>query len=186
MIGTLRRVISEILSGGQGTGPYVREKVQLQAALRHGSFGTLHVAAHDRNGCGTISLAARQRFSPSDLNEFASAGGRWSAQRPLIFVNACGTQSSRQIFIQSASWAQRFFEAGAGGFIGSMWDVRSTTASVFAERFYRALYVDGLPFGKALHEARELSRQDSDPTWLAYAAHGDHSTWSSRQYRAGA
>jgi tetratricopeptide (TPR) repeat protein len=177
---TEARVISEILGGGQGASSYFREKVQLQSALRHSLFGTLHFAAHDRDGRGTISMAARQRFSPSDLNEFARGGGRWSAHRPLVFVNACGTDTSRQIFTQFTSWAQRFFEAGAGGFVGSMWDVRSTTASIFAERFYRALYVDGRPFGKALHEARELSRQDSDPTWLAYAAHGDHSATAIR------
>ena len=154
---------------------YIREKTQLQQELRHHPFGLLHVVSHDRDGLGTISLAARQKFAPSDLNEFAYAAGHWSRQRPLIFVNACATATSRQRFTQFTSWAQSFFESGAGGFIGSMWDVRSDTASLFAQKFYQAIYNDGLSFSRALHEAREYSRSRSpDPTWLAYAAHGDH------------
>ena len=181
--GTLEetRVIREMLDPGADDGCYIREKVQLQRKLRDEPFGLLHVAAHDRDGRGTISMAARQKFSPSDLNEFVSAGGQWSRRRPLAFINACGTASSRQTFTQFTSWAQRFFEAGAGGFIGSMWDVRSTTASIFAQKFYQEIYINGLPFSRALHEAREHSRcRDSDPTWLAYAAHGDHSARVSR------
>jgi len=172
--------ITEILGAAAGDRGYIREKVRLQHEMRNELFGLLHVAAHDRDGLGTISLAARQKFSPSDLNEFAEAGGRWSGQRPLVFVNACGTAGSRQRFTQFTSWAQSFFEAGAGGFIGSMWDVRSATASAFAQRFYQAIYIDGLSFSKALHQAREHSRsRGSDPTWLAYAAHGDHSATAS-------
>jgi len=146
----------------------------LQQELRDQPFGLLHVAAHDRDGSGNISMAARQKFSPSDLNEYAAAGGLWSGRRPLVFINACGTAVSRQRFTQFTSWAQAFFDAGAGGFIGSMWDVRSETAGAFARQFYQAMYQEGLPFARALREAREHSRsRGSDPTWLAYAAHGD-------------
>ena len=112
------RTINEILGGAQDDTVYIREKVKLQQELRKGSFGLLHFAAHDRDGQGTISLAARQMFGPSDLNEFASSSGKWSSRRPLVFVNACGTATSRQTFTQFTSWAQRSFEAGAGGFIG--------------------------------------------------------------------
>jgi tetratricopeptide (TPR) repeat protein len=171
------RVIGEIF--GQ-TDHYIREKVKLQQELRDRQFGLLHFVAHDRDGQGTISLAAKQRFAPADLNEFSSHGGKWSSRRPLVFVNACGTATSRQTFTQFTSWAQRFFETGAGGFIGSMWDVRSTTASAFAQKFYEAIYVDGLSFGRALHDAREDARRSADPTWLAYAAHGDHTAIAPR------
>ncbi len=175
------RVISEMLDGPVEVDAYITEKVQLQQVLRNVPFGLFHVAAHDRDGQGTVSLAAQQKFSPRDLNEFASGGGRWSGRRPLVFLNACGTAKPRQTFTQFTSWAERFFEAGAGGFIGSMWDVRSTTASAFAKEFYKALYIDGLPFAKALHAAREQSRsRDSDPTWLAYAAQGDYSATALR------
>ena len=177
------RAITEMLGPVAGGRRYVREKARLQQDLRSMPFGLLHVAAHDRDGAGTISMAARQRFSPSDLNVFAGDGGHWSGRRPLVFVNACGTAGTRQRFTQFTSWAQSFFEAGAGGFIGSMWDVRSVTASAFAQRFYQASYVDGLPFGKALREAREHSRSLSpDPTWLAYAAHGDPAATAAREH----
>ena len=172
------RAISEIL--GQED-RYIREKVALQQELRLGGFGLLHVAAHSRDGQGTISLAANQKIRPWDLNEFAGADGHWSNNRPLVFINACGTAASRQTFTQYTSWAQRFFEAGAGGFIGSMWDVRSETACAFARRFYQAIYDEGRSFGGALHDAREDARsRGTDPTWLAYAAHGDHLATVSR------
>jgi hypothetical protein len=61
-----------------------------------------------------------------------------------------------------------------------MWDVRSETASAFAQSFYQAFYVEGRSFGGALHAAREDARShDTDPTWLAYAAHGDHKATAS-------
>jgi len=152
----------------------VREKRHLQSHLRGTPFGLLHVAAHHCDKTGTIAVAKRQKFSPADLNEFAGDGGAWSSRRPLVFVNACGTARSRQRFTQFTSWAQAFFEAGAGGFVGSMWDVRSDTASAFAQRFYQAIYTEGLPFSGALRAARDRARSLSqDPTWLAYAAHGD-------------
>jgi hypothetical protein len=167
------QAISEIL-GHEAR--YIREKVALQQELRSGGFGLLHVVAHSRDGQGTITLAANQKFRPWDLNEFAGTGGHWSNRRPLVFINACGTAASRQTFTQYTSWAQRFFEAGAGGFIGSMWDVRSETACAFARRFYEAMYTEGRSFGEALHDAREYARsRNADPTWLAYAAHGNHS-----------
>jgi hypothetical protein len=174
------RAISEMFGDIWGNKKYITEKVKLQLHLRNLPFGLLHIAAHHRDGQGTVSLAAGQRFSPSDLNEFAASGGKWSSRRPLVFLNACATATSHQTFTQFTSWAQRFFEAGAGGFIGSMWDVHSTTASAFSRKFYQAIYEDNLPFGKALHAAREHSRsRDSDPTWLAYAAHGDYSATAS-------
>lgn len=153
---------------------FVREKAKLQAELRETPFGLLHVTAHHRDRTGMIAMAARQKFSPADLNEFAGDGGAWSGRRPLVFVNACGTAKSHRRFTQFTSWAQAFFEAGAGGFVGSMWDVRSDTASEFARRFYQALYSDGRSFSDALRDARDHSRaQSTDPTWLAYSAHCD-------------
>ncbi len=153
---------------------FIREKARLQAELRDVPFGLLHVTAHHRGKAGTIALAARQKFSTADLNEFAGDGGAWSGRRPLVFVNACGTARSHRRFTQFTSWAQAFFEAGAGGFIGSMWDVRSETASAFAQRFYQAVYADGQPVRGALRAAREHARsRHGDPTWLAYAVHAD-------------
>jgi CHAT domain-containing protein len=135
-----------------------------------------HIAAHDADGKGTIGLAAKQKYSLRDLTEFTVGDGKWSDQRPLVFINACGTAVPQQSFTQLTSWAETFFEAGAGGFIGSMWNVRSETASAFARRFYEAIYSEQLSFGQALHKARQHCRSHSDdPTWLAYAAYGTHS-----------
>lgn len=168
------RSIRDTLGPAAAEHELVREKARLRGELRGTPFGLLHVTAHHRDKTGTIVMAARQEFSPADLNEFAGDGGAWTGRQPLVFLNACGTARSHQRFTQFTSWAQAFFEAGAGGFVGSMWDVRSDTASAFAQRFYQAIYIDGRPLGGALRAARDHARSLSqDPTWLAYTAHGD-------------
>ena len=70
---------------------------------------------------------------------------------------------------------QKCFAAGAGAFVGSLWDVRSPTARAFATCFYRKLFEDGQPLAVAAHLAREQVQQRSskDPTWLAYTVYGN-------------
>lgn len=169
------RAISEVLGRGGDAGAFVREKIQLQTELRTQPFGLLHVVAHDAESTGDIGLAAGQSFSCSDLSEFKSTANMWSRPQPLVFINSCRTAASQPSFTQLTSWAHASFEAGAGGFIGSMWDIRSETAGRFAQSFYQAFRGEGQPFGKALHQARQDAKADDDPTWLAYAAYGSHS-----------
>ena len=69
-------------------------------------------------------------------------------------------------------WASQFMAAGAGAFIGTLWPVRSTSASRFAEAFYLAL-AGGMSLGQAAFTARRETKDDSDPAWLAYTTYGD-------------
>ena len=72
-----------------------------------------------------------------------------------------------------AGWAKSFLTAGAGAFIGSLWEVRDNAASHFAEEFYRALF-SGVPLGDAMKQARTaIQIEPSDPTWLAYTLYGN-------------
>jgi CHAT domain-containing protein len=70
-------------------------------------------------------------------------------------------------------WAQQFIAAGAGAFVGTLWPVRSESASLFAHAFY-TLLAGGEPLGRAALLARRRAIQDEpDPTWLAYTVYGD-------------
>jgi ABC-type sugar transport system ATPase subunit len=171
--------IRRILGQEDRRPPYIREKPKLVEVLREGGFGLLHVACHNSYGAdAALLLAAGKQFEPVDLNEFKGDGGAWAADAPLVFLNACGTSQPHPSFTSFRTWSQRFFEAGAGAFVGSMWDVRSTAARVFAAEFYRAFTEGRQPLAQAASKARQATRQatkNRDPTWLAYAVHGSPS-----------
>ncbi len=67
-------------------------------------------------------------------------------------------------------FAEKFLHAGAGAFIGSLWEVGDATALRFATEAYQML-MDGRTLGEAVTELRGRIR-DGDPTWLAYAVYG--------------
>jgi CHAT domain-containing protein len=74
-----------------------------------------------------------------------------------------------------AGWAKSFLTAGAGAFIGSLWEVRDSSAGHFAEEFYRSL-LGGVPLGYAMKQARTaIQNEPGDPTWLAYTLYGNPS-----------
>jgi CHAT domain-containing protein len=72
-------------------------------------------------------------------------------------------------------WANTFLKIGAGAFIGTLWEVRDTTAQLFANTFYAELLENRSTFGVALKRARAFIKEKApgDPTWLAYAFYGD-------------
>jgi CHAT domain-containing protein len=70
-------------------------------------------------------------------------------------------------------WAKQFMAAGAGAFVGTLWDIRSRSAAAFADGFYQRP-ADGRTLGEAAHQTRLASAYDlGDPTWLAYSVYGD-------------
>ena len=75
-------------------------------------------------------------------------------------------------YTQMMGWASQFMAAGAGAFLGTLWPVRSSRASLFAEAFYMALMA-GEDLGRATLTARKVARDNADPTWLAYTCYGD-------------
>ena len=135
----------------------------------------LHFACHNaftQEGGSVLSLAGGP-LRPSDL-ALAVQKRRLEAASPLVFFNACRTAGEIPGLFQLMGWARHFMGAGAGAFIGSLWAVRSSSAKVFAEAFYRGLISDGLPLGAASLRARQaISGDPGDPTWLAYTVYGN-------------
>ncbi|MGP0024429.1 MAG: CHAT domain-containing protein [Streptosporangiaceae bacterium] len=159
---------------GQSVESVITDLAKLLEALDSGSIGLLHFACHNtfspETGGSSINMAGGA-FVPRLLN--SAVGRRCLAGRsPLVFINACRSAGVSPEYTQMMSWASQFMAAGAGAFIGTLWPVRSSRASVFAETFYGAL-TEGENLGWASMIARNATKEGGDPTWLAYTTYGD-------------
>jgi hypothetical protein len=144
----------------------------LLRAFQEGHIGLLHFSCHNafsRNAPNTCRiLLQNQPFEPVFLEEHA---GRFTA--PLVFLNACRTDGQAPLYTTVEGWAASFLQAGAGAFIGSLWEVVDTSASTYAQEFYRAA-IEGESLGGSARRARDAIRGNpGDPTWLAYTLYGD-------------
>lgn len=137
----------------------------------------LHFACHNSftDTTGSVISLSGGPLRPDDLTR-VRLRHKLSAVSPLVFMNACRTAGEIPGLTEMMGWAKEFMAAGAGAFIGSLWAIRSDSARVFADAFYRALAVDGEPLGAASHRARQaIAADDGDPTWLAYTIYGNPS-----------
>jgi CHAT domain-containing protein len=77
-------------------------------------------------------------------------------------------------------------DAGAGAFIGPLWEVTDTSASIYAQQFYQAALA-GQTLREAARQARDAIRDNpGDPTWLAYTLYADPAAIVSMAPGAGA
>jgi len=153
-----------------GAGKQLRTVNDVLAELGGRKFGLLHFAAHNvpnfaRPSASAITLD--QPFTQSLVGR--TLEGALAACRPLVFLNACSSNTPTPSLADTGAegWATRFLLIGAGGFIGTLWEIRDGSAASFADAFY-AHVADGRPLGVAFREARTAIRRDGDPTWLAY------------------
>jgi serine/threonine protein kinase len=137
----------------------------------------LHFAGHNaftEEGGSVISLDGGP-LHPDDLS-YARQKRSFAGVSPLVFLNGCRTAGEIAGFSQMNGWAEKFMGAGAGAFIGTLWAVRSSSAKVFAEEFYRQLVTEQQSLGTASLRARQAIAADmGDPTWLAYTVYGNPS-----------
>ncbi|MFC3455017.1 CHAT domain-containing protein [Amycolatopsis speibonae] len=159
-----------------GRGPTVHALDNLLDLIDSGKCGSLHFACHNSfslNDGGSSIAMSGGTFVPTLLNS-AVVQRSLAPRNPLVFLNACRSAGAVPEYSRMMGWAQQFMAAGAGAFVGTLWPIRSETASRFAETFYQQLRA-GDPLGAAAHKARlTASGQDEiDPTWLAYTVYGD-------------
>jgi hypothetical protein len=150
------------------TEPSISTLRELQDLIDDGGFGILHFACHggysDDDTGPQINLD--RPFLPREL-----AGARATWQQPLVFLNACRSAGPRYRCFGHDGFAERFLHAGAGAFIGSLWEVADLSALSFATTLYQMLGKDNLTLGQAVSDLR-LRAKDGDLTWLAYAVYG--------------
>jgi hypothetical protein len=168
--------VKRILGANVQHRPLITNLSEMTDLVRQWRFGLLHLACHNESSArrwDRVQLAGGP-FTPVDLEQAKTDMASGSSQ-PLVFFNACRTTGGAAD-TRIDSWAANFLAAGAGAFVGSVWPVRSRTARTYAEAFYDALVHGKQPLGVASLRAREAIRNDDDPTWLAYAVYGRHST----------
>jgi CHAT domain-containing protein len=163
------------LSGPLGTVPEVEER------FRQGDTELFHFACHgnfDTNDPDESKLKlAGQFLRPSQITGLKQAGLRRA--RPVVFLNTCHSGERGFSLTQVGGWAERFLEAGASAFVGSLWDINDRLAARFAVEFYNHLWgLNGhvqTSLGRAFYEARMAIKQldPANPTWLAYVLYGD-------------
>jgi hypothetical protein len=167
-IAAIRRIL------GQPADSPIEHLAALLELLDAGLAGMLHFTCHSSFSAedgGSSIVMADGRFYPELLNSMA-ASHRLAGHSPLVFINACQSARAAAHWTQMMSWASQFMAAGAGAFIGTLWPVRSSQASRFAEAFYTSLAA-GADLGHAALAARQTAKDDGDPTWLAYTVYGD-------------
>ncbi len=62
------------------------------------------------------------------------------SQRPAFFFNACQVGRQSWTLTRIGGWANRLISAGAGLFVGPLWEVSDGGALAFASAFYQALF----------------------------------------------
>jgi CHAT domain-containing protein len=130
----------------------------------------LHVACHQSfDNDNERIVIGNTPVGPKDFTKFQLTA------LPFIFMNACRSDTKVPGYNKIGGWANAFLDIGAGAFIGTLWEVRDTTAQLFANTFYAELLQHRSTFGEALNRARTAVKKKApgDPTWLAYTFYGN-------------
>ncbi len=155
-----------------GKGRRISALDDLLGELDLARFGLLHFAAHnivDRGMPATTWVKLDQPFQQAMLG--ANYDGHFQGTAPLVFMNACNSSATELMWVGATGWPGRFLSAGAGAFVGSMWQVRDGGAKDFAARFYGGL-AKGQSLGQAFSRARQGATAQGDPTRLGYTMFG--------------
>jgi hypothetical protein len=148
-----------------------RRQAVLQA-FASGDFDVIHFAGHglhrdlDVEGSWLV-LDQGEDLWPDDLSgEVGNLGTTW----PLAFLNSCQSGRTGFSLTHLGGWAPALLKAGAGAFLGPLWEVSDRGAELFARSFYQALLAERRPIGEAVRQARLAVRTElpGDPAWLAY------------------
>ena len=155
------------------TSQEIRQLEELLECLQKAEFDLMHFACHHTFVSSSPSSSyvqmASQRFNSSFLEGLPNKFVR----QPLVFMNACRSAGSSELYTDLSGWAEKFLQAGAGAFTGTFWDVRDSSAMLFAQEFYRTL-LRGETLGRAMSDGRTAIKNESqDSTWLAYTLYGD-------------
>jgi CHAT domain-containing protein len=145
---------------------------ELYDLFKQALVSLLHIACHQSfDGKIERIMVRNTPVAPKDFRSYRLLADAAA----FIFMNACRSDRKVPGYTKMDGWANSFLRAGAGAFIGTLWEVRDETAKIFAEALYQALFLDDKPIGEALACARMAVKEKApgDPTWLAYSFYGD-------------
>lgn len=102
--------------------------------LQSNLAGILHFACHG-NLDTTDPTNSALTLSDGPLRAADFARNVRYRQHPLIFLNACESGGLGFALSGLGGWAERFVQAGAGAFVGALWEVNDALAAEFAGAF---------------------------------------------------
>jgi hypothetical protein len=167
-------VLLSLVAAGRTVERIPARRREVIDALRSGHYDAWHFAGH----CDAREKnPGRWRLVLDDgellARDVSSLRGRFAERRPLVFLNACSSARAGLALSGLRGVAPSFLEAGAAAVVGTLWPLRNSKATAFAELFYRQLFA-GIPLGECVRTSRLQLRDRfaGDPTWLAYTAYG--------------
>lgn len=119
----------------------------------------------DDNRFKDIFFSAENVEGSAQLNQDGTGG-------PLIVLNACQVGRASVALGQMGGFAQAFLNGKAGAFVSTLWSVDDKLARTFVEEFYKQLLA-GETVATAVRAARDVGRQSSDISWLAYVVYAN-------------
>jgi len=148
----------------------------LRDAMRSGTVDLWQFLGHNHrlqeNRDESYFLLARDKqFTPQSLSGPARNMGE---QRPLVFMASCGSGIAGESLVGAGGWPKRFLDAGAGIFIGTLWEITPAEFYLFADEFYRSLAEGeeaGTAFLRGRHALYDPDREEV--THLAFTYFGD-------------
>jgi formylglycine-generating enzyme required for sulfatase activity len=147
----------------------VEDWLTLKELLACDGIGLFHWTGHGVPCRNNPSLSAlpisTETFRP--VNLLIPNGRRFLNTHPWVFLHACSTAHLGAQFLGLGGWPTDLIEAGAGAVLATAWDVRASTATLFAQRLYEHI-LHGDAVGNAVRKARTIARCHGDPSWLAY------------------
>ena len=119
--------------------------------------------------------------------EFGTILAPQRGAHPFVFFNACDVGHANEVAGFVDGWAPTFLEAGASGYLGTLWPIADQGAALFATRFYTELNTRMDETGSAnvtdvLRTVRREFHEHGDATFLAYIYYGDPNTNLVRQH----
>lgn len=159
----------------------VRHEVRaddITTLVQDATVESLHFACHgemnSKNpwGSAIITLDEDRKFLASALCSPKAQKGI-SAQRALVFLNACETGGVGDTLRMMAGWPAGFLNAGAGAFIGPLWSVNDKACLNVTKAFYDDAFNGSNRLGEVLKKIRARWIAEGNLTYLAYVLYGD-------------
>lgn len=126
----------------------------IHSYLKFFPYDFLLLVTHGDRTSGSIQLYGKESFSQADLVYLTEMS---NLKRPLVFNNAC------------SSWyavGHNFLWFGARAYVGTLWIVRTDSATEIAENFFRNLFE--MPSAQSLFKAKSVTSKNDSITSNAY------------------
>jgi hypothetical protein len=152
--------------------------IRVLSALSSGKYGLVHYSGHTtfKNQMSAWHLA------DGDLTTDMLTNAMQMAPPAFVFSSSCesavgGETGPVRFEDQSFDLPSAFLQAGVIAYVGSLWEVESSSAASFVAKFYNEFLYSGENLGECLRRAKWERKQAEEGhdnlTWLSFILYGD-------------